>query len=925
MTKRKQSQNKRSHYRYDVAISHAGEDHKLAARLARFLRRAGYSVFYDRDQEHVLWGKNESEIERIFGSDSRFVIPLISKHYVAKDWCRHEFDGAKDEARKRQGDFILPLRLDDTRLLGLNSGTFFQDLRQKRMSQIADLFVKKITDSQNDRPSATSEPSTVHSENKLFILDTQRRYALGLLVLSFLPVDIRHLRSVFPDIKWKSQLDYLRRKGLVTRSGEDWEIPSHVRKAYPRGSVESDKINSDWIVALTPLAEHPDTGFALATHLIVDGQRDAAISLLADIALSLDSGTWNTLYLELLELIESNLRSNTVLPDTLATLRNALGICLSRDGRNQEAIKMFGKLRRGATRNKIEWAIAQSYINMGAAQFYSGAPALAEKTCRMSITYARQIDDFTTLARSISNLAQLLVDSDPKQARELLEEGISIKNSVGDLQGVVVSYLILGNLSVRMSDPTSARNWYQKAFKKARKLDMRNAQSEALLNWGRIEFEWDNDGRAIELYSAAHKIAIQEEFVQPQMLFIRNMVDLHSRRGEYKKAHALLGDLSVLCGQIGDTVGSISARYEQAVQLINDDQFVAGRRGLRRIQKHILEADLPASLILQVYFAYARSYFLEGKTKLCIRSIESLASEIAQKNSLIAAEFLINAAELTNDDPDYQDCSLGYYRQAGTLLSREKTTHEVLALSAICDEAMGEIGPAIRMWKRSKAIASRNHNSGAVLDAAMELARLHLDNGQGQKAMHYIRESESHAVIPPDMVSVMALHLDILIESGEYVEAERACGKAIRLCRKHELIPQSVDLHMKMGDHLWRQGRRRQYTALKAYTAGLLKSVSLEEDGTGVFDVGVHITSALHRLLISDGSDRFEALRRKIESWLAKEIDAQSTHAIEWLLWPFRVASALFREFPSPESVTADQITLILSTEVESWSSFGEE
>jgi len=44
---------------------------------------------------------------------------MISKHYIGREWTQWEFETAKREARKRKRDFLLPIRLDDSRQFGL--------------------------------------------------------------------------------------------------------------------------------------------------------------------------------------------------------------------------------------------------------------------------------------------------------------------------------------------------------------------------------------------------------------------------------------------------------------------------------------------------------------------------------------------------------------------------------------------------------------------------------------------------------------------------------------------------------------------------------------------------------------------------------------------------------------------------------------
>src|SRR5206468_13056962 len=83
------------------------------------------------------------DFEKIYGSQSRYVIPLVSKHYVRKPWTRFEFDAALQEQTRRRAEFILPIRLDSSSLLGLPSDVIRQDGRKKSAEELADLFAAK--------------------------------------------------------------------------------------------------------------------------------------------------------------------------------------------------------------------------------------------------------------------------------------------------------------------------------------------------------------------------------------------------------------------------------------------------------------------------------------------------------------------------------------------------------------------------------------------------------------------------------------------------------------------------------------------------------------------------------------------------------------------------------------------------------------
>ena len=132
-------------YQFDVAISYAGEDRLYAEALADVLHGRGVNVFYDKYEQAVLWGEDlYTKLSDIYQNKSRFCILFISKHYVAKLWTKHELRSAQARALKEQDAYILPIRLDDTEILGLFSTTSHLDWYQETPEKIADLLVQKL-------------------------------------------------------------------------------------------------------------------------------------------------------------------------------------------------------------------------------------------------------------------------------------------------------------------------------------------------------------------------------------------------------------------------------------------------------------------------------------------------------------------------------------------------------------------------------------------------------------------------------------------------------------------------------------------------------------------------------------------------------------------------------------------------------------
>jgi predicted Zn-dependent protease len=134
-----------THYRYQVALSFAGEDRPIALDIASRLRERGVSVFYDDYEQADLWGKDlYQHLAKVYAEDAQFCIVLISAHYVDKLWTRHELKQAQTRAFKESREYLLPVRLDDTKIPGINDMIGYIDLRFRSVEVLVQVVLKKL-------------------------------------------------------------------------------------------------------------------------------------------------------------------------------------------------------------------------------------------------------------------------------------------------------------------------------------------------------------------------------------------------------------------------------------------------------------------------------------------------------------------------------------------------------------------------------------------------------------------------------------------------------------------------------------------------------------------------------------------------------------------------------------------------------------
>ena len=136
---------KKSQFKYQVAISFAGEDRAQAEELAARLTARGITVFYDDYAKADLWGKDLYQyLQTIYRDTAQYCVVLISNAYARKLWTRHELKQAQARAFQENREYILPVRLDGTEIPGINDTTGYISLRNSSMEDISDLLQTKL-------------------------------------------------------------------------------------------------------------------------------------------------------------------------------------------------------------------------------------------------------------------------------------------------------------------------------------------------------------------------------------------------------------------------------------------------------------------------------------------------------------------------------------------------------------------------------------------------------------------------------------------------------------------------------------------------------------------------------------------------------------------------------------------------------------
>lgn len=132
--------------RFNVALSFPGEHrdfvHQVAEEVGEALGRE--RVFYDEWYETELLGTGGDLKLLNMYHDSDLVIPFFSKFYE-KPWCSLEWETIRGILlTRRSEDAVIPVHLDNTKILGWPIVSFEIELRGRDTSGVAGVILKSL-------------------------------------------------------------------------------------------------------------------------------------------------------------------------------------------------------------------------------------------------------------------------------------------------------------------------------------------------------------------------------------------------------------------------------------------------------------------------------------------------------------------------------------------------------------------------------------------------------------------------------------------------------------------------------------------------------------------------------------------------------------------------------------------------------------
>lgn len=137
-----------TNYKYDVALSFAGEQRKYVEEVAYYLKEHDIKVFYDYFERVKLWGQDlVTKLETIYSYESMYCAIFISSDYIKKDWTCHECAAAAQRMlknRTKNVEYILPIKFDSTKVPGILETTAYVDANTFSPEDIGRMIREKV-------------------------------------------------------------------------------------------------------------------------------------------------------------------------------------------------------------------------------------------------------------------------------------------------------------------------------------------------------------------------------------------------------------------------------------------------------------------------------------------------------------------------------------------------------------------------------------------------------------------------------------------------------------------------------------------------------------------------------------------------------------------------------------------------------------
>jgi hypothetical protein len=152
-------------FEYDVALSFANADRKVAEDLSGLLREKDIRVLLDEYPSAQPGGSDfVTHLAELYRTKAHYCVMLVSQHYPLKKWTETERSFAQQHALRDANEYLIPVQLDNTEVPGIKETAAYRDLRQHSLESLVDSLEQKLAEKRN-RSGPPSQSHDLRSGN----------------------------------------------------------------------------------------------------------------------------------------------------------------------------------------------------------------------------------------------------------------------------------------------------------------------------------------------------------------------------------------------------------------------------------------------------------------------------------------------------------------------------------------------------------------------------------------------------------------------------------------------------------------------------------------------------------------------------------------------------------------------------------------
>ena len=421
-----------------------------------------------------------------------------------------------------------------------------------------------------------------------------------------------------------------------------------------------------------------------------------------------------------------------------------------------------------------------------------------------------------------------------------------------------------------------------------------------LQNLGRLD-------EAEKLHLESLKISRKLTWNRQLIINLNNLGELYRKLGRLEKAVECFDEVISLSKKLKDISSEISTLHNKALALESLGKIQEAESTLisckNRAQRNKLEYEYVRALLGLANLAYSsENYKLATKRYLNVIRISKGFSQLQLQAIMNYSELLI-LEDKAKDALNLMVSNYELFINCTYSMDYNLILHKVYM-------KLNDIKMAFDHIKSAFLISLKDNNLIYLEETIMIMYDLVDNNYINMQINELLGSIQINKYDDKIKILIMKLLTMVNVILGNEKIANNYYVKAIKLCKKRNLIDVQIDIFMQLGDIYYKKGKRRMYKAFQSYISGYALSFGIDVDMTPFIVATHHIIKTLIHL---NGiySEYSSALKVRLEKWLDKQIKEidRKDELMRFMLMPFYIVEDLENITKDPKNPTALEIT----------------